>query len=111
MKVNFDMRQVIAKANNLAAFRDAVATLKERLTPFHEGVEEFEAPEEIRHYRLKFPPWICQPYVRPPPEEHLRKVNEIREREKAANLGCEAFATFTQNHEDVAEIKFYFVSV
>lgn len=86
MKVNFDMRQVIAKGNTLAAFRDAVATLKERLAPFHEGREEFEAPEEIRAFRLKFPPWICQPYVRPPPEEHLKKVNEIREREKAANL-------------------------
>ena len=89
MKVNFDMRQVMAKGNNLAAFRDAVATLKERLMPFHEGVEEFEAPEEIKAFRLRFPPWICQPYVRPPPEEHLKKVNEIREREKAANLGCQ----------------------
>ena len=48
MKVNFDMRQVIAKGNTLAAFRDAMATLKERLAPFHEGREEFEAPEEIR---------------------------------------------------------------
>ena len=49
MKANFDMRQVIAKGNTLAAFRDAVATLKERLMPFHEGSEEFEAPEEIRY--------------------------------------------------------------
>lgn len=86
MKANFDMRQVIAKGNNLAAFRDAVATLKERLAPFHEGREEFEAPEEIRNRNLRFPPWICQPYVRPPPEEHLKKVSEIQQREKAAHL-------------------------
>ena len=52
MKVNFDMRQVIAKGNTLAAFRDAVATLKERLAPFQEGREEFEAARGDAHFQL-----------------------------------------------------------
>ena len=84
MKENFDVRQVIAKGGSLEAFRQGVATIKERMLPYHEGAKEFVAPDEIKNFKLKFPPWICQPYVRPPPEEHLKKVNEIREREKAA---------------------------
>jgi tRNA-dihydrouridine synthase 1 len=84
MKDNFDVRQLIAKGQNLSVFRGAVATLKERLLPYHEGKSNFVMPEEVKARKLRFPPWICQPYVRPPPEEHLKKVAEICERDKLA---------------------------
>ena len=78
MRQNHDLRHEIAKGSDLDAFQAAVESLKARLEPFHLRQREFELPEELREYTLSQPPWICQPYVRPPPEEHLKKMQEIR---------------------------------
>ena len=44
------------------------------------GHQTWIEPEELNIFRLKHPPWICQPYVRPPPEEHLKKLEELKKR-------------------------------
>ena len=83
---NFDIRQIIAKGQNLSEFRDAVIQVKSRYIRYHEELEWDDPPEEIKAFQLKYPPWLCQPYVRPPPEEHLRKLKEIQVKEKSEQL-------------------------
>jgi len=82
IKTNFDLREVIAKSSDIKDFRQVVLRLKERYLDFHTGNKTFEEPEEISIFKLKFPPWICQPYVRPSPEQHLNKMKQIQEKEK-----------------------------
>merc|ERR1719216_407524 len=43
---------------------------------------EWNQPPELIALKLKYPPWLCQPKVRPPPEEHLKKLHEIQAKEK-----------------------------
>lgn len=83
MRANSDIRETVAKAQSLSAFREAVLELRERLLPFHTGEKEWTMPEELAVFKLRFPPWLCQPYVRPAPEEHLKKVGEAMERERS----------------------------
>eukprot|EP00095_Tigriopus_kingsejongensis_P002930 maker-scaffold1588_size34843-snap-gene-0.15 protein:Tk02930 transcript:maker-scaffold1588_size34843-snap-gene-0.15-mRNA-1 annotation:"GF22874" len=80
IKDNFDVRQIIAKGSSLGEFREAVITLKDKYLPYHTGEKAWECPEELQVFKLSFHPWLCQPYVRPPPEEHLKKMKEIEER-------------------------------
>ncbi len=82
MKENFDVRHVVAKGSTLDDFERAAEMIKERMEPYHKKEKEFQLPEELKNAILSHPPWICQPYVRPPPEEHLKKLQEVREREK-----------------------------
>jgi len=81
LKENFDVREKVAKAALLTDFREAIATLKAKYIDYHTGLKEYEPPEELKIYNLKFPPWICQPYVRPPPEEYLEKLKKIQDEE------------------------------
>merc|ERR1711874_250923 len=39
------------------------------------------APPEVELFKLKFPPWVCQPYVRLPPDEYIDKMKKIKEEE------------------------------
>lgn len=55
---NQDIRANLAKAGNVEEFVATVQELKSR----HE-MEKNAAPSSD----LPFPPWICQPYIRPPP--------------------------------------------
>ena len=63
-------------------FRTAVEGVKERYLKFHLNEEPFELPEELKMFNLKHPPWVCQPYVRPPPEVYLEKMRKIAEEER-----------------------------
>lgn len=52
--------------------------IRERYEKYEEKEAEWSETEEVRALKLKHPPWICQPYVRAPPEEHLKKVEKDR---------------------------------
>jgi len=71
---NFDVREIIAKGKSVEKFKEAVAIIKAR----YESKPEAEAKVE----GLRYPPWICQPYVRPTPEEYVKKMADIKEKQQ-----------------------------
>ena len=60
----------------------AVNGVRDRYLRYHSGEESFPEPEELKMFNLKHPPWLCQPYVRPPPEVYLEKMRKIAEEER-----------------------------
>ena len=82
IKENFPIREIIAKGQSLEEFKDAVSQVKQKYLPFHLKEKCWPGASELDVFRLKNEPWICQPYVRPPPEEHLKKLEEIKEKQK-----------------------------
>ena len=84
IKTNFPIRDIIAKGQSFEEFRSAVNQIKSVYLPFYLNEKTWVSSNvpELEVFKLKHPPWICQPYVRPPPEEHLRKLEEIKERQK-----------------------------
>ena len=46
-----------------------------RFDKYHNGEEQYEMPDELKPYNLRFPPWICQPYVR-----YISAVSQARVR-------------------------------
>ena len=83
---NFDIRHVIAKGQSTSEFRDAALEIKSRYMTYLNKESEWYEPPELAGFKLKYPPWLCQPYVRPTPEEHLKKLHEIQEKEKSEHL-------------------------
>ncbi|XP_063702247.1 tRNA-dihydrouridine(16/17) synthase [NAD(P)(+)]-like isoform X2 [Culicoides brevitarsis] len=81
IKENLEIRMELAEANDLKEFRSVVVKLKEKYQKFHDGIEIWKNPDSLEEtYDLKLPPWICQPYVRPPYSEHLQKLAEAQKR-------------------------------
>ena len=83
---NFDIREIIAKAQNLLDFRNAVLQVKSRYMKYASKESKWVEPPELAAFKLKYSPWQCQPYVRPSPEEHLTKLKEIQEKERLEHL-------------------------
>ena len=75
----FLFREILAKSASIVDFRHVLDTLHARYAAYHEGVKEYVEAEELTMYRLAHPAYICQPYVRPPPEEYLVKLKKIQE--------------------------------
>jgi len=85
VRSNHDLREVIAKSHSLEEFRGAVEKVKDRYIMYQEGDHtEFVEPEELELFKLKYPVWLCQPYVRPPPDVYLEKMRMLAEKERKA---------------------------
>ena len=80
IKSNSSIREIIAKGQSLQDFRKAVIQIRDIYQPFESASETWVSPPELEIFHLKHPPWRCQPYVRPPPEEHLKKLEELKKR-------------------------------
>ncbi|XP_077302937.1 dihydrouridine synthase 1 [Arctopsyche grandis] len=86
MDSNSQVRSELATAQTLEDFNKVVNKLKDKYLPYHLGEKVYydEAGEpkeehkndELNDCNLKLPPWICQPYVRIPPSEHIKKMEE-----------------------------------
>jgi tRNA-dihydrouridine synthase 1 len=69
----------MAQAMTIEAFREVVTQIRDKYRPFHEGeaVWDGEPSEDfVPDYNLRIPPWICQPYYRPPPAEYKQMIEE-----------------------------------
>lgn len=72
---NAEQRSQLAVAQNVEEYSRIVSEIRMRYMPYYTGEKYWNLSAEPT-YNLVFPPWMCQPYVRPPPEEHLKKVEE-----------------------------------
>ncbi|KAI5721812.1 hypothetical protein M8J77_025968 [Diaphorina citri] len=82
---NSDVRLLVGKTNHIKDLRKAVDMLRERFIDYHEGRKLWPPPNypmSSNHYNLSLPPWICQPYVRPTPEQQEMKRREQPMEEK-----------------------------
>jgi len=85
VRSNFDLREIIAKSHSLEEFRTAVEKVRDRYIMYQEtGDIIFKEAEELELFQLKYPVWICQPYVRPPPDVYLEKMRKLAEEERRA---------------------------
>ena len=70
----------MALCHTVTEFKNVVQILEEKYSPYHEGIKIWDENDEITDYNLKLPPWLCQPYFRPPPEEHIQKMEEFQKK-------------------------------
>ncbi|XP_032789190.1 tRNA-dihydrouridine(16/17) synthase [NAD(P)(+)]-like [Daphnia magna] len=73
----FHLRQALVDGTNLEDFKAVVVELEKHFTPYQQGLKPWTPPADHPSSRLPFPPWHCQPYVRPSPEEHKKKIQLI----------------------------------
>lgn len=73
---NNNLRIELGAANNLGEFRRIIGVIKNIYESFHEGREIWKESVEDNTQNLVLPPWLCQPYIRTCPEEHLKKVEK-----------------------------------
>lgn len=81
---NKDVRSDLASNGSVEEFRKVANTIRDRYEPYHEGIVVWKEGYSDS-YDLVLPPWLCKPYIRPPPEDHLRKMQEQRNSEAKAN--------------------------
>ncbi|XP_072751242.1 tRNA-dihydrouridine(16/17) synthase [NAD(P)(+)]-like isoform X3 [Anoplolepis gracilipes] len=72
---NQEERENLATNSSMEAFKKVVYTLRDRYLPYHEGHLTWQI--EKTDYNLELPPWLCRPYIREPPREHIQKSQSI----------------------------------
>lgn len=93
---NKDVRFELANKSTLEDFRKVATVIRDRYKPFHDGIEVWKEGY-CDHYDLSLPPWLCKPYVRPPPEEYFKKMTELQ------NKALEAKKTLEKEGESSAK--------
>ena len=78
------LREALAKASSADQLRTVVQNIEECFQPYHSGAEVWSPPSDHSISKLPFPPWLCQPYVRLPPEEYIEKMKTISSQMKRA---------------------------
>lgn len=78
---NKDVRTELANKSTIDDFRNVARTIQQRFEPFHNGSEVW-INGYCDNYDLVLPPWVCKPYERPSPEEHLKKLIELQNKAK-----------------------------
>ena len=66
-------------------FRSVVQYLEEKYKPYHEGTLKWEPETVPGDFNMKLPPWLCQPYFRASPEDHIQKLEELQNIAKDPN--------------------------
>lgn len=83
LKDNLDLRIELANANTLEEFRNVTKKLQDKYSPYHMGIQKWDPIDDPMTYDMKLPPWICQPYVRPPYSVTLQKLADAQKRSEA----------------------------
>jgi tRNA-dihydrouridine synthase 1 len=71
------LREALAKGSTLEDLKTMAHDLEKHFLPYYSGEKVWSPPTDSPLSQLPFPPWLCQPYVRPPPEDHLKKMELI----------------------------------
>lgn len=77
---NNELRIKLGSANTLQAFKNIVVEIRDIYSPYHEGKLKWEQTTEEGSLNMVLPPWLCQPYVRIPPDEHLKKIEDHQDK-------------------------------
>lgn len=73
---NNPLRVELGAANTLDQFKEIMKRIQEMYEKFHLGKEVWKDCTEEGTQNLILPPWLCQPYVRDTPENHVKKMEE-----------------------------------
>lgn len=82
---NNPLRIELGAANTLGQFKDITNKIRLMYEPHHIGEKPWEHTAEPHSQNLILPPWLCQPYVRDTPENHVKKV-EVKRQEAEDKL-------------------------
>lgn len=80
MPENFDLRHRLSKCATIEEMGAVVQDMKDRMLSYTKEDCSWEPKKDSAEAKLPFPPWICQPYVRIPPEQHLAKLVDSRKK-------------------------------
>lgn len=73
---NNELRIRLGAAHSLETFKSITIEIKDKYEPYHLGKLTWSETVEPTTQNLILPPWLCQPYVRIQPEEHIKLVED-----------------------------------
>lgn len=73
---NNNLRIRLGAANTMNQFRIIIDEIRDMYEPYHEGLKLWEHSTDNYSQNIALPPWLCQPYVRDTPEDHIKKVED-----------------------------------